>query len=133
MNYFKVLGVIFGLVAMLKPVYMHIIPWDENKAIGKAYAEKRPAWLIVVAVIGLLLVGFTWYEYIALDIKYSLVLTLLFSLTLIKAIMLIVDYKKFQTWVTGMLNRNKGKKIVIIDSVVGVFGLIIVVFSLILY
>jgi len=30
MNYFKVLGIVFGLAAFLKLFYMHFLPWDEN-------------------------------------------------------------------------------------------------------
>ena len=42
MNYFKVLGIIFGLLAMLKPFYMHLIPWDENKFIAKVTHKNAP-------------------------------------------------------------------------------------------
>jgi hypothetical protein len=42
MNYFKVLGIVFGLAALLKPFYMHLLPWDENQFIEKFYSEKRP-------------------------------------------------------------------------------------------
>ena len=59
MNYFKILGVTFGLIAFLKPFYMHLLPWDENRFIAKAYTEKRPGWIIPVALIGLALVGST--------------------------------------------------------------------------
>lgn len=85
MNYFQILGIGFGLIAFLKPFYMHVIPWDENKFIAKAYSEKRPGWIIPVAVLGLLLVGFTWYKELTTDIRYSLIITIMFSLTAIKA------------------------------------------------
>ena len=38
MHYFAVLGIIFGLAALLKPVYMHWLPWDENSFIEKFYS-----------------------------------------------------------------------------------------------
>ncbi|MCF8364002.1 MAG: hypothetical protein K9G70_15425 [Prolixibacteraceae bacterium] len=60
MNYFKALGILFGLAAMLKPVYMHLI-------------------------------------------------------------------------VAGMLTEKEGKKIVLIDIVAGLFGLIVIVASLLIY
>jgi hypothetical protein len=126
MNYFEILGIVFGSIAMLKPIYMHILPWDENKYIEKAYAEKRPRWIIPLAIFGLLLVGFTWYKELTTDIQYSLVITILFSLTAIKAIMLLLDYKKFQQWIAGMLKKDKGRKIVVVDILAGFLGLIIV-------
>lgn len=133
MNYFKILGIIFGLVAMLKPFYMHILPWDENKYIAKAYAKKRPKWLVPVAITGLLLVAFTWYKELTTDIAYSLVITIIFSLTAIKALLFIFDYEKFQKWIAGMLAEKEGKKIVVVDIIAGIFGAIVVVASILVY
>jgi len=133
MNYFKALGIIFGLLAMLKPFYMHLIPWDENKFIAKAYTQKRPKWIVPVAIAGLLLVAFTWYKELTTDVAYSMVITILFSLTAIKAIMFIFNYKKFQKWVSGMLAEKKGRKIVLVDIVVGLFGVVVIVASILFF
>lgn len=133
MNYFKILGIIFGLAAMLKPFYMHLIPWDENKFIAKAYTKKRPKWVAPVAILGLILVGFTWYKEITTDIPYSLIITIIFSLTAIKAIFFLFDYEKFQLWVAGMLAKDKGKKIVLVDILAGLLGLIVLIASIIIY
>jgi hypothetical protein len=133
MSYFKILGIVFGLAAMLKPFYMHLIPWDENKFIAKAYSKKRPKWIIPVAIVGLLLVGITWYKELTTDIPYSLVITIIFSLTAIKAIFFIFDYEKFQKWVAGMLTKDGGKKIVFVDILAGVLGLIVLIASIIIY
>ncbi len=133
MNYFKVLGILFGLAAMLKPIYMHLIPWDENKYIAKAYTKRRPKWVVPVAIVGLALVGFTWYKELTTDIPYSLIITIIFSLTAIKAIFFIFDYQKFQQWVAGMLAKNDGKKIVLVDILAGVLGLIVLVASIIIF
>lgn len=133
MNYFTWLGLIFGLAALLKPVYMHVIPWDENAFIAKAYAEKRPRWIVPVAVLGLGLVALTWYQHFTAGVDYSLVLTIIFSLTALKAITLIFDYKQFHTWVAKMLSKEKGKKIVLIDIAASVIGLAIVVLAIVVY
>ncbi|MFO7843214.1 MAG: hypothetical protein R6V16_05330 [Bacteroidales bacterium] len=133
MNYFKVLGILFGLAAMLKPIYMHLIPWDENNYIAKAYTKRRPKWVVPVAIVGLTLVGFTWYKELTTDIPYSLIITIIFSLTAIKAIFFIFDYQKFQQWVAGMLAKNDGKKIVLVDILAGVLGLIVLVASIIIF
>jgi len=133
MNYFKFLGIVFGLLAMLKPFYMHIIPSDENKFIAKAYTQKRPIWIVPVAILGLILVAFTWYKKLTTDIAYSIVISIIFSLTAIKALLFIFDYEKFQKWVAGMLEEKKGKKIVVVDVIAGIFGSIVIVVSIFLY
>lgn len=131
MNYFEILGISFGLIALLKPVYMHIIPWDEMKGIEKAYSRKRPAWIVPVAIAGLILVAFTWYKELTTEYAYSKVVTLLFSLTAIKAIFFLFDYQKFQKWVEGMLQKQKGRKILLVDVGAGIFGLLLIVLTIV--
>lgn len=133
MNYFKALGILFGLAAMLKPVYMHLLPWDENKFLAKTYAEKRPKWLVPLAVFGLLLVALTWYFELTTDVAYSLVITIIFSLTAIKALLFLFDYQKFYNWLQQKLKEDSGKKIVIVDIWAGALGLIVVVTSIVIF
>lgn len=133
MNYFKVLGIVFGLMALLKPFYMHLIPWNENKFIAKAYTKKRPKWILPVAIVGLVLVTFTWYKELTTQIEYSYIISILFSLTAVKALFFILDYEKFQKWVAGMLSHNEGKKIVLIDIFVGIFGVAVIILSILIY
>lgn len=132
MNYFKLLGIIFGTAALLKPFYMHILPWDENRFIAKAYKKKRPRWVIPVALAGIAFVAFTWYKELTTNIRYSIVLTILFSLTSVKAVLFLFDYENFQKWVAGMLSRDEGKQIVVVDIFTGVFGLVVITLSLVL-
>ena len=133
MNYFKTLGLLFGLVAMLKPFYMHILPWDENRFLAKTYASKRPKWVIPIAIAGLLLVAFTWYKELTTNIRYSIIISLIFSLTAIKALLFVFDYQKFQKWVAGMLSNNKGRQVVMVDSIAGLLGLAVVITSLFIF
>lgn len=133
MNYFKALGLVFGLAAALKPVYMHLLPWDENAFIAKAYGRQRPAWIVPVALVGLALVALTWYMHFTAGVPYSLILTLLFSLTAIKGITLLLDYERFQAWVAGMLARDRGRGIVLVDVAAGVIGVAIVLLALLVY
>lgn len=129
MNYFKVLGILFGLIAMLKPFYMHILPWDENKFIKKAYTERRPSWILPTCLVGILLIGFTWYKHFTSNVPYSIIITVLFSLIGIKTFALIFNYQQFQKWVSEMLNKKKGRKIKVIDTFVGLFGLLILILT----
>lgn len=133
MNYFKVLGIIFGLAALLKPVYMHLLPWDENTFIEKFYTEKRPPWIIPIALVGIALIALTWYLHFNLDVPYSIYMTVLFSLTALKALTLVFDYPRFQKMVARMLSKDKGRDIILIDIGAGVFGLIVLVVTFLFY
>jgi len=72
MHYFRVLGLIFGMIVLLKPVYLHVLPYDEHKLLEKVYSEDRPGWIIPVGILGLILVVFTWYKELSTEIKYPL-------------------------------------------------------------
>jgi len=132
-HYFQVLGLVFGLAAMLKPFYMHVLPWDEQAFLAKAYTQRRPVWVVPVAVLGLALVALTWYVHLTTDVPYSLVITILFSLTALKGLALLLDYERFQRWVAGMLAKDRGRQVVLIDAAVGVVGLAIVVLAVVVY
>ena len=133
MNYFKVLGIVFGLAAFLKPFYMHLLPWDENSFIEKFYTEKRPPYIVAIALLGLGLVALTWYFHFTLDVANSIYITVLFSLTAIKALVLLLDYQKFQKTVAAMLSRDRGRRIVLVDIGASVIGLVILIVTYCLY
>lgn len=133
MNYFKVLGLVFGLAAMLKPVYMHVLPWDEKSFLAKTYAAKRPAWIVPVALVGLGLVALTWYLHFTAGVPYSWILAVLFSLTAVKGVALLWDYERFQAWVAGMLDEDRGRGVVLVDVAVGAIGLAIVLLAWFVY
>ena len=133
MNYFKALGVLFGFAAMLKPVYMNLLPWDENKFLAKTYAKKRPVWIIPVAIFGLLVVAFTWYIELTTDVTYSMVITIIFSLTVIKALLFLFDYQRFYSWLQRKLKEDSGRKIIIVDIWAGALGIIVVVTSIVIF
>ena len=133
MNYFTVLGVAFGLAAALKPFYMHVLPWDEQAFIAKAYASERPAWIVPVAILGLGLVALTWYVHFTTFVPYSWVLALVFSLTALKAVVLLFDYQRFHALVAGLLRKDRGRGVVVIDIATGIVGVAIIAFTLAVY
>ena len=133
MNYFKILGIVFGLAAFLKPFYMHLLPWDEKSFIEKFYAEKRPPYIVVIALIGLALIALTWYFHFTLGIANSIYLTIVFSLTAFKALVLLLDYQKFQKTVAAMLRKDRGRGVVLVDIGASVIGLVILGLTLMLY
>jgi len=133
MNYFKVLGIVFGLAAFLKPFYMHLLPWDENSFIERFYTEERPPYIVAIALMGLALVALTWYFHFILGVANSIYMTVLFSLTAIKALVLLLDYQKFQKTVATMLRKDKGRGVVLVDIGASVIGLVILIVTFILY
>ncbi len=133
MNYFKVLGIVFGLAAFLKPFYMHLLPWDEKSFLERFYSEKRPPCIVVIALLGLGLIILTWFMHFTLDIANSIYLTVLFSLTGLKALILLLDYQRFQKTVAAMLSKNSGRGVILVDIGASIIGLVILVLTFVFY
>ncbi|QVK16872.1 hypothetical protein KHQ81_08105 [Mycoplasmatota bacterium] len=128
MLYFKCLGILFGIMAFLKPFYLHILPFDEKKWIQKMYPEEKPYWINIISILGLVLLIVTWIIELVTQISLSIVISLLFSCTLIKIIVLLFNYEKFYSWLTNLLKKEK--QLYIIDGFVSLFGLILILFTI---
>ena len=101
--------------------------WEMNNA----YTKDKPRWIYTVAVFGFLLVLFTWYQVFSLDIKYSWIIALLISLTLIKISALLFNYDKFREFASTALN-NPHKRMKINVSVF-IISVILVILGLYVY
>lgn len=129
MAWFKIIGTFFGLTALLKPIVFHLFPWDENAFLQKAYSEQRPVWAFPVAITGVALVGWTWVMECIIRHPRTIFITILFSLTVIKALLLLVRYESFQKWVQNMTRRNKGRSVLIMDIGIGILGLAVLAWT----
>lgn len=88
---------------------------------------------MVIALLGLVLIALTWYLLFTLGLANSIYNTVLFSLTAVKALVLLIDNEKLQKAVAAMLRKNRGRGIVLVDIGASAIGLIILVFSFYLY
>ncbi len=131
MTYFKIFSIIMGLVTIGVRPLMHIFPEKWNKfELETAYTEKRPNWVWGVALIGLTIVCFTWYKQLTTDIPYSLILTLIITLTLIKTSQILFNYDNFRKFVHKALIEDRSilRKINIATTLLGLSLLYLGVF-----
>lgn len=75
--------------------------------LDNAYTEKRPGWITPVIVLGLLLIGLTWFSWLYYAVPYGWVIAVLASLTLVKLGTFVFNYNKFREFVAHMLNTPK--------------------------
>ena len=108
MNYFEGLSYVLGALMILTRPAMYFFPkhWNQFE-LNTAYTEKQPRWVWVVAAIGLLLVGFTWYQHITTDVPYSLIITIFVSLTIIKTSQVLFNYQQFRKFVIHVLTVDR--------------------------
>lgn len=108
MNYFQVLSFIFGAVLILTRPAIQFFPKQWNKfELEQAYTEQQPKWVWIVGAIGLGLVGLTWYMHFTAGVPYSLVITILFSLTLVKMSQVLFNYRQFRAFAVRVLEKDR--------------------------
>jgi hypothetical protein len=133
MNYFQVMSLIFGAILILTRPAIQFFPkrWNDFE-LNTAYTEKQPRWVWVVGSLGLLLVGFTWYKHFTAGVPYSLVITLLLTLTLLKTSQVLFNYKQFRAFVVRVLTRDR-KILAAINIVALILGLGALAMGIFLY
>ena len=133
MNYFQVLSIVFGTILILTRPAIQFFPkrWNDFE-LNTAYTEKQPRWVWVVGSLGLLLVGFTWYKHFTAGVPYSLVITLLLTLTLLKTSQVLFNYKQFRDFVVRVLTRDR-KILAAINIVALILGLGALAMGIFLY
>ncbi len=128
MNYFQVLSIVFGLILILTRPAIQFFPKQWNAfELNKAYTEKQPRWVWYIGLFGLGLVAFTWYKHFTAGIPYSLVITLLLTLTLVKMSQVLFNYKQFRAFVVQVLEKDRRTL-----ALINIFALILGIASLLI-
>lgn len=133
MNYFQLFSIIWGITMIGIRMLIHLIPekWNEFE-INKAYTEKRPQWVWVIAFISLLVVGVTWYKQMTADVKFSIILTILVTITLIKISQLLFNYNNFRKYVIKALKEDR-RIIVRINITTTLIGIMLILLGVFIY
>lgn len=131
-NYFSILCFAWAFIGIISRILMACFGdrWNQWE-IDKAYSQKKPKWIFIIGIISLIIVGFTWYKVIVSGIRFSWIITVLVSLTLIKVFTLIFDYKKFREFAKDVLNNRK--KLLQLNIGVIIFSIVFIVMGIYLY
>ncbi len=133
MNYFQVLSIAFGLILILTRPAIQFFPKQWNAfELNTAYTEKQPRWVWFVGLFGLILVIFTWYMHFAADIPYSIFITLLLTLTLVKMSQVLFNYKQFRAFAVRVLEKDR-KTLTLINIFALFLGLAALIMGFLLY
>ena len=133
MNYFQVLSIVFGLILILTRPAIQFFPKQWNAfELNTAYTEKQPRWVWFVGLFGLVLVIITWYMHFTKGIPYSIVITLLLTLTLVKMSQVLFNYKQFRAFVVRVLEKDR-KTLTLINIFALLLGLASLIMGFMLY
>jgi len=132
MNYFSYLCFFWALVGLISRFFIVRYGKKWNKwELDKAYTKKKPGWVYFLGFFGILLVVFSWYKVFTTNVKYSWIIALLISLTLIKVFNLIFNYNKFRQFVVKTLKNTK--RWLLINIAIIIFSIILLLMGLFLY
>ncbi|MGM0653177.1 MAG: hypothetical protein ACQES4_10430 [Bacillota bacterium] len=133
MNYFQVLSIVFGAILILTRPAIQFFPKQWNTfELNTAYTEEQPGWVWYVGLFGFGLVAFTWYKHFTAGIPYSLVITLMLSLTLAKMSQVLFNYKQFRAFVVRVLKTDR-KTLTLINIFAIALGVASILMGFLLY
>lgn len=133
MNYFSVLSIIFGIFMISTRLLIHLFPSSWNRfELDTVYTEKQPKWLWPVGGAGVLLVAVTWYQHFTSDVPYSLVITVIITLTLIKMSQVLFNYRQFRQFAVRLLTRDRNS-LAVLNAAVSLAGLALVLLGVFVY
>ncbi len=133
MNYFQVLSIAFGLILILTRPAIQFFPKQWNAfELNTAYTEKQPRWIWFVGLFGLGLVIYTWYLHLTAGIPYSLAITLMLTLTLVKMSQVLFNYNQFRDFVVRVLEKDR-KTLTLINIFALILGIASLLMGFLLY
>lgn len=99
MNYFQFLSIGFGIFAIVVRSLIHILGerWTKFE-LDTAYTAKRPAWIWGAAAVGIAVTALTWYKHFTTEIPWSLAITIMVTLTLVKLSQVLFNYENFRNF-----------------------------------
>jgi hypothetical protein len=133
MNYFQILSIVFGAILILTRPAIQFFPKQWNAfELKTAYTEKQPRWVWFIGLFGICLVAFTWYKHLTAGVPYSIVITLILTLTLVKMSQVLFNYKQFRIFVVQVLEKDR-KTLALINLFALLLGLASLAMGLLLY
>jgi dolichol kinase len=131
-NYFSFLCFVWAAVGIASRLLMiHLGDRWSKWELEKAYSQKKPKWIYTVGMLSLIIVGFTWYKVVVSQVRYSWIIALLVSLTLIKVFTLIFNYQQFRELAEEILHDRK--KLTQLNIGVIIFSIIFILIGIFLY
>jgi hypothetical protein len=103
-----------------------------NFELNRAYTEKQPFWVWIVGILGMGLVGITWYIHFITAVPYSILITLIITATMVKVSQVLFNYQKFREF-AATVTTEKRSVLTTMNIVTALFGVVLVLLGVIVY
>ena len=115
-TYFKFLSIVLGSWMILGGAGAVFFTEGLKRLIVKCYPEERPRWIPVVGALVLVLVLWTWVEFMKTVSMENFVVTLVMSLELAKVAPLVFFYKKSREFLMALVGEPLAFRVVMLSS-----------------
>ena len=131
--YFKILSIAFGVVVILKGPVMRLLArrWSQL-GVSAVYPEKQSFRVWATGVAGVVLIAVTWWMHLTRPVPWSLIVTVVVTLTLVKLSQVLFNYRRFRAFVLKVMKERPGY-ITVLDAAVGVLGGALVLLGIFVY
>ena len=116
MSYFKILGIALGLWMVFGGAWAVFSMEGLRRLIAKIYPEARPRWMMIAGALVLLLVLWTWVEFVKAASRENFAVTLVMSLGLAKIVPLVFYYKKSREVLLALVAEPLAFRVVVLSS-----------------
>jgi hypothetical protein len=116
MAYFKILSIALGVWMVFGGAWAAFSVEGLKWLIVRLYPEVRPRWLPAVGALVLVLVLWTWAEFMKAVSMENFVVTLVMSLGLVKVAPMIFFYKKSREFLMALVGEPLAFRVVVLSS-----------------
>ena len=116
MTYFKILSIVLGSWMVLGGAGAVFFVENLKRFIVKVYPEERPRWMMTAGTLVLILVLWTWVEFVKAVSMENFVVTLVMSLGLAKGVPMVFFYKKFRGFLMALVAEPLAFRVVVLSS-----------------
>jgi hypothetical protein len=116
MTYFKILSIVLGGWMVLGGAGAVFFGEKLRRLVVKTYPEARPRWMQPVGALVLVLVVWSWAEFVKAVSMENFVVTLVMSLGLAKIAPMIFFYKKSREFMMALVAEPLAFRVVVLSS-----------------
>lgn len=108
LNYFSIICFVWAAIGLCSRLMIKLLgarwkDWEENQA----YTDKKPKWLVIVDVLAIIAILFTWHKVFVSDIRGSWIIASLMTLLLVKGMLQLFQYNQFKAFVNKAMRDEK--------------------------
>jgi hypothetical protein len=109
MDYFSMLSLVIGSAMVCSRMALDLLVkrWEAG---GERSWERRPVWVMPAGALILGTIGTSWYNLFATGISSAILITVIATVVLSRALRMLMDYPRFRTYVVKVLSIDPKRK-----------------------